>query len=63
MDPEAKWKARIAALQGEIEFIHHANRQYWRQANPSKAAKSDYHRRQDRLGEIRSELAELQAHK
>jgi hypothetical protein len=60
MDPEAKRKARIAALQEEIAFIHHANELYWRQAKPSDAAKADHYRRQDRLDEIRSELAQLQ---
>jgi hypothetical protein len=59
MDPEATRTARIAALQEEIEFIYHANELYWRQANPSDAAKADYYRKQDRLEEIRSELAEL----
>lgn len=63
MDSEAKRKARIALLQKEIEFVHHANELYWRQANPSNEAKAGYYRRQDRLDEIRSELAELQAHK
>jgi hypothetical protein len=63
MDPEAKRKARIAVLQEEIELIHHRNQRYWRQANPSDAAKADYYRRQHRLDEIRSELAVLQAHK
>jgi hypothetical protein len=59
MDPEATRKARIAVLQEEIDFIHYANELYWRQANPSDAAKAEYYRRQDRLEEIRSELAEL----
>jgi hypothetical protein len=63
MDPEAKRQARIAVLREEIELIHHANQRYWRQANPSDAAKANYYRRQDRLDEIRSELAELQPHK
>ena len=60
MDPEARRKARIAVLQEEIVAIHYANERYWRQANPSDTAKADYYRRQDRLEEIRSELAELQ---
>jgi hypothetical protein len=62
MDPEATRKARIATLQEEIDFIHYANELYWRQTNPSNAAKADYFRRQDRLQEIRSELAKLQEH-
>jgi hypothetical protein len=60
MDSEATRKARIAALQEEIEFIHYANGLYWRQAKPSDTAKADHYRRQDRLEEIRSELVELQ---
>ena len=60
MDPEATRKARIAVLQDEVHFIHYANELYWRQPTPSDAAKAEYYRRQDRLEEIRSELAELQ---
>jgi hypothetical protein len=62
MDPETTRKARIAALLEEMDFIHYANELYWRQTNPSVAAKADYFRRQDRLEEIRSELAKLQEH-
>jgi hypothetical protein len=58
--PEATRKAGIAVLQQEIEFIHYANELYWREANSSHAARADYYRRQDRLEEIRSGLAELQ---
>jgi hypothetical protein len=47
-------------LQKEIDGIHRNNELHWRQANPSYAAKADHYRRQDRLEEIRSELAELQ---
>jgi len=59
MDPEATKKTRIAALQEEIESIHFANKLYWEQAKRSDAANAEYYRRQDRLEEIRSELAEL----
>jgi hypothetical protein len=59
MYPEATKKARIAVLQEEIDLIHHANELYWQQANASDTAKAAYYRRQDRLEEIRSELAEL----
>jgi hypothetical protein len=57
MDTEDTRKARIAVLQEEIDFIHYANELYWREADPSDVAKADYYRRQDRLEEIRSELA------
>jgi hypothetical protein len=59
MDPEATRKARITALRAEMDFIHYANELYWRKTNPSNAAKTEYFRRQDRLQEIRSELAKL----
>ena len=42
MDPEATKQARIAVLQEEIEFIYFANELYWRQVDPSDAAKADY---------------------
>jgi len=58
MDSEATRKARIAALLEELDFIHYANELYWRQANPSDAARANYYRRQDRLEEIRNELAD-----
>ena len=60
MDPKATRKARIADLKQEIAFIHYANELYWREADPSHAARADYYHRQDRLEEIRIELAELQ---
>jgi hypothetical protein len=60
MDSEATKNARIAALQEEISFIHYANELYWRQTNHTHAAKAEYFRRQDRLEEVRSELAKLQ---
>ena len=55
----AKKTERIAVLREEIELIHHANEQYWRQPNPGNAARAHYYRRQERLEEIRRELAEL----
>ena len=59
LNPEATRKERIAVLQAEIDLIHHANEQYWRQAKSSDAEKADYYRRLDWLEQIRSELAEL----
>jgi hypothetical protein len=60
MDSQATKNARIAALQEEISFIHYANELYWQQTDHTNAAKVEYFRRQDRLEEIRSELAKLQ---
>jgi chromosome segregation ATPase len=51
MEIDAKKKARIAALSEEIHGIHFVNSLYW----------SEYQRRQDRLDEIRRELAQLQS--
>jgi hypothetical protein len=52
--------ARIAALTEEIEEIHHANCVYWNQRpNHTKAATAQYEFRQERLEEIRGELAVL----
>jgi len=59
MDVDAKTE-RISRLQEEMESLHRANEQYWRQVNPSQAAKAHYYRRQERLEEIRRELSELQ---
>jgi hypothetical protein len=59
MDHEDTRKVRIAMLQEEIQSIDYANKLYWRQPNPANAAKAEYYRRQDRLEEIRRELAEL----
>jgi hypothetical protein len=59
MDPATKAE-RIAVLQEEMQFIHHANQHYWRQATPSHAAKAHYYSRQERLEKIRRELSELQ---
>lgn len=56
---EAASEARIAVLQQEIDLIHFANRLYWQQANPSNEARAEYYRKQDRLENIRSELAKL----
>jgi len=42
VDPEARRKARIAVLLGEIDVIHRANERYWREANLSDAAKAGF---------------------
>ncbi len=60
MEPKAR-KARIATLHEEIDAIHFANKLYWEQEAPTREARAEYQRRQDRLQEIRSELAELQS--
>lgn len=60
MEPDARVKARIAALYEEMHTIYFADRRYWERgqaATPDERA--EYQRRQDRLEEIRKELALL----
>ena len=60
MGPEGTRQARITVLNQEIDSTHHANRLFWEQGNAhGRKAKVKYYCRQDRLEEIRSEMAEL----
>jgi hypothetical protein len=60
MGLEGTWQARMTVLNQEIDFIHHANRLFWEQKKAhGRKAKGEYYCRQDRLEEIRSEMAEL----
>lgn len=60
MEPEGTSQARMAALSEEMHSIHHANKLFWEQKRArDRKAKVEYYRRQDRLEEIRGELAEL----
>ena len=53
---------KIAALKEEIESIHFADALYWKRGkDSSREASAEYQRRQDRLREIESERALLQA--
>jgi hypothetical protein len=52
---------KLAALRDEIEAIHFANRLYWNQKKPSRAAIAEYERRQERLEQIRREMEDLKA--
>jgi hypothetical protein len=62
MEHDSTRTARIAALKEEIHSIHAANALYWKQGeNQTRAARAEYQRRQDRLEEIRSELAQLRS--
>jgi hypothetical protein len=55
-------RARIAALNKEIDAIHFANSLYWqRRETNSTTARAEYQRRLDRLDEIRRELGQLQS--
>ena len=60
MGPERTRQTRMAVLSVEIHSIHHANRLFWEQKRTDgRKAKVEYYDRQDRLEEIRSELAEV----
>jgi len=60
MGPEGTRQARMTVLSQEIDSIHHANRLFWEQGTAHGGkAKVEYYYRQDRLEEIRSEMAEL----
>lgn len=54
-------KEKIALLNEEVHSLHAANTVYWRETTQTLAAKALYQFRQDRLEEIRSELAQLRA--
>jgi hypothetical protein len=54
-----KEKARLGFLYEEMDAIHRANDLYWRLgAAQTPTAKAEYHFRNERLGEIRAELAQ-----
>jgi hypothetical protein len=59
MEPDTTTRARIAALSKELEAIYVADTVYWRQDDHTRDDRAQYHRRQERLEEIRNELAEL----
>jgi hypothetical protein len=54
-------KAIIAALYEEIDSIHFANRLFWGQKGHSREAHAEYESGQERLEQIRTELATLTA--
>ena len=60
MGSEGTWQARMTVLNQEINSIHQANRLFWEQKKVhGRKAKGEYYCRQDRLEEIRSEMAVL----
>jgi hypothetical protein len=60
MEIDAKKKARIATLNEEVDGIHFVNSLYWQRGKAATAEeKAEHQRRQDRLEEIRAELARL----
>ena len=62
MEIDAKKKARIAALNEEMDGIHFVNSLYWQRGKAvTSEARAEYQGRQDRLEEIRAELAQLRS--
>ncbi|MFZ0138752.1 MAG: hypothetical protein WAK89_16925 [Candidatus Sulfotelmatobacter sp.] len=62
MEPDAERRARIAALDEEINAIYFADRRYWEQRkDATHDARIEHLRRQDRLEEIRKELYQLRS--
>jgi hypothetical protein len=62
MELDAKKKPRMAALNEEMDVIHSANQSYWNQGQSHSArSKAHYQFRQERLEEIRKELAQLRS--
>jgi hypothetical protein len=60
LEPDAGAKARIAALNEEMDAIYFADRRYWERGQAVTAEeRAEYQRRQDRLEDIRRELALL----
>jgi hypothetical protein len=60
MGPNIFTNVKMAALSVEMDAIHFANSLYWKQGHSQTvAARAEYQRRQDRLEEIRTELAQL----
>lgn len=61
MEPDSPTYTKIAALTSEMDGIHFVNSLYWKQGEMgSLKARAEYQHRQDRLEEIRAELAKLQ---
>ena len=57
---ESTRTANATVLNEEIHLIHYANRLFWEETDVhNREARIGYYRRQDRLEEIRSELAAL----
>lgn len=64
MAPAIPLTAKIAVLTSEMHTIHSANCLYWRQGEAvSLKERAKYQRRQDRLDQIRQELAQPRANR
>jgi hypothetical protein len=62
MGPKERARVRLAHLYEEMDAIHHANGLYWKQGKAqTPTARADYAFRNERLGKIRAQLAELRS--
>jgi hypothetical protein len=62
MEADADKRARIDGLNKEMDAIYFADRQYWeRREGITHDARIEHQRRQERLEEIREELARLRS--
>jgi hypothetical protein len=62
MEPDVIARTRLAALRQEIDAIHFANSLFWRHKEAhTRDAIAEYQSRQERLDQIREELARLGA--
>jgi hypothetical protein len=61
-EPDAEMRARIDALNEEINAIYFADRRYWEEGkDATHDARIEHLRRQERLEEIRKELWQLRS--
>jgi hypothetical protein len=56
---DTRTQARLAPLGKELDAIHFANTVYWKSKEHTREATAEHHRRQERLEEIRGEIAQL----
>lgn len=62
MEHDAQTRARIAALDKEINAIYFADRRYWKQGEDATLEERiEHQRRQERLEQIRKELCQLRS--
>jgi hypothetical protein len=58
-DSTIKIKKEVAYLNQKLHSLHMSNSRYWQEETPNTRARGLHQMRQDRLEEIRSELAQL----
>jgi hypothetical protein len=60
-DSRIKIKNEVAYLNQKLHSLHASNSRYWHEETPTRRARGLHQMRQDRLEEIRSELARFSA--